>query len=131
MNALIMMIDFEKCFETIDHGAIIGTFHYFRFGEAFIKQIMTLFNNFELCTTNNGFASRWMHPTCGVYQGCCISLHMFICTGQVFADILASNSKITLVIIVIIHDTINLLTQFADDTNLVFYGRSGQLGSKY
>ena len=54
MEALILSIDFEKCFDMIVHNAIRGSFKYFGFGETYIDWIMVLFTNFEVCTQNNG-----------------------------------------------------------------------------
>ena len=56
-----------------------------------------------------------MTPSSGLHQGCCISPHLFNLTGQIFANLFESNADVEGVVI---HDLLNLLSQFADDTNL-------------
>ena len=115
LQNLVMIIDFEKCFDKVDHKAISGSMRYFGIGEHFIHMVMLLFTKFELCTQNNGYILEWMAPSSGLHQGCCISPHLFLITGQVFAHILESNPNIEGVKI---HDVILLLSQFTDDTNI-------------
>ena len=57
MATLVMCIDFEKCFDSIEHHAISGALEYFNFGKLYIEAVMLLMADFELCTTNNGEAS--------------------------------------------------------------------------
>ena len=70
--AMIMTIDFEKCFDRIEHSAIRGALNYFNIGPNFTNWVMLLFNQFELCTQNNGYNSEWFHLSCSVHQGCSI-----------------------------------------------------------
>ena len=71
--AMIMTIDFEKYFDRIEHSAIRAALNYFNIGPNFSTWVMLLFNQFELCTQNNGYNSEWLHPSCSVHQGCCIA----------------------------------------------------------
>ena len=75
---LIMSIDFEKCFDMIEHQAICGALEYFGFGPNYIRWVMLLFNKFELCSQNNGYISNWWSSSRGCHQGCYISPHLFI-----------------------------------------------------
>ena len=61
-QALIMQIDFEKCFDTVSFSAIRGSLEYFGIGPKFIQMVMLLFTDFQLCTQNNGYISRWFYP---------------------------------------------------------------------
>ena len=76
---------------------------------------MTLFNNTELCTQNNGQISQWFVPARGCCQGCCSSPLVYLCCGQVLAQKIKENSNNKGIEI---YDFIDLLSQFADDTNL-------------
>ena len=93
-QALVMLINFQKCFDSISHTAIEGSLRYFGVGQWFIDYVKLLFNNFELCTQNNGYSSHWICPQRGVHQGCLISPHLYNCCGQVFADLLQQNNQI-------------------------------------
>ena len=115
MTGLVMAIDFEKCFHMIEHCAIRGKLQYFGFGPKYIKWVMLLFTNFEVCTQNNGYVSEWLKPTRGLHQGCCISPHLYLLMGQLFADLFSKNKEITGIQL---HNIMNLLSQFADDTNI-------------
>ena len=81
IQALVMALDYEKCFDSIEHHAIVGSMRYFGIGSYFQKAVMVLFAKFELCTTNNGYASAWFAPTRGCHQGCNISPHIFLLVG--------------------------------------------------
>ena len=118
-KAIIMAIDFEKCFDMISFSAIRGALRYFGIGEKFVEYVMLLFTDFELCAQNNGHISDWIKPTRGLHQGCCISPHLFNCTGQVFADLLENNREIDAYTA---RGVRNLLAQFADDTNMFLEG---------
>ena len=116
---LVMNIDFEKCFDMIEHHALEEAMKYFNFGPIFTRWVMLLFSNFELCSQNNGNISSWWRATHGCHQGCCISPHLFNLTGQLFSDMLTTNPEVRGIVI---NNIINLLTQFADDTNLFLHG---------
>ena len=115
LEALILSIDFEKCFNLIDHTAIQGLLQYFGYGPKFIKWIMLLFTDFEVCTQNNGYITQWLHPSRGVHQGCCVSPHLYNCTGQVFVHLFEHNTAIEGILA---HQILLIISQFADDTSL-------------
>lgn len=58
--ALIMVLDYQKCFDYIEHSAIWGCLEYFNFGPTFISWIQLLFKDIELCTQNNGSFSPFL-----------------------------------------------------------------------
>ena len=124
VNALIMAIDFEKYFDMIEHKAIEGALRYFRFGPNFIKWVLILFTNFEVYTQNNGYISEWLTPTRGLHQECCISPDLYYLTGQMFADLFVQNSRVSGVQF---REIVNLLSQFADDTNLSLHANKDNI----
>ena len=56
--AVIMTIDFEKCFDRIEHKVIIGALKYFGFGDNYVHWISIVLNHFELATQNCSFISE-------------------------------------------------------------------------
>ena len=67
---LVVQIDFEKCFDRIEHKSIAGAMRYFGFGELFIKMLMLLYSKLEMCTVSNGWLSDWFVKSRGSNQGC-------------------------------------------------------------
>ena len=58
---LIVLIDFEKCFDRVEYESIRGTFRYFGFGERFIDMMFLLFQDLEMRTISNGYCSQWFN----------------------------------------------------------------------
>ena len=70
LKYVVVMIDFQKCFDWIEFKSIRGAFQYFGFGEKFIEMLFLLYNNLQLCTSNNGYFSDFMVKGRGTNQGC-------------------------------------------------------------
>ena len=119
LTGILMSIDFEKCFDMIEHTAINGALNYFGFGPKYKRWLMLLFTDFEICTQNNGMISNWISPTRGLHQGCYISPHIYNLVGQLFADLFTHSSKIKGILL---REVLNLLSQFADDTSVYLDG---------
>ena len=112
---LIIMIDYEKAFDTLEHNSIKGAFHYFGFGEEFIKMMSLLFTNLELCTVSNGYVSEVLKKERGSNQGCCASPIIFNYCGEIMAHMILNNNSIRGLDI---RGIKALLAQFADDTGV-------------
>ena len=110
---LIITIDFEKCFDRIAYNAVFGLLKYFEVGDEFIEWTCLLFTQFEVCTQNAGYCSRYFRKTRSVNQGCPISPYLYLLCGEIMAHQMALNSKIQGITI---QDTKLLMAQFADDT---------------
>ena len=67
--AVIMSIDFEKAFDTIEWDAIKKILKRLNFGKYFVSAIMTLYNDICSYTVNNGFSSEWFKITHGCSKG--------------------------------------------------------------
>ena len=113
--ALLISIDYEKCFDRLEWPAVIGALRYFDFGENFISWIKLLYNNCESCTSNNGYASEWFKPTRGLRQGCPLSPYLFVICAEIFANLIRNNKDIKGIKI---NDKEIKLSQYADDTNI-------------
>ena len=113
--AVIMMVDFSKCFDRISHKAIKGVLRFFNFGDQFIRNVMLLYTDFELCTQNNGYTSRFLSKNRGINQGCNASPLIYTLCGEVLALLLKNNDKIHGITV---NQVLKILTQFADDTTM-------------
>ena len=112
---VIISIDFEKCFDRVEYTAIRGSLRYFNFGEQFIRYIFLLFKDFSFCTKNNGYFSDFQSKTRGVNQGCPASPGIYNLSGEIMAHLLQNNPNIKGISV---NGVLNLLSQFADDTNI-------------
>ena len=110
---VIALVDFEKCFDRIEHKSIQGTFEYFGFGGKFISMLFLLYSNIELCTQNNGFISPFLWKKRGVNQGCPASPLVYTFCGECLAHLIQQNSSIKGISM---YGLESLLSQFADDT---------------
>ena len=66
---LIMSIDMEKCFDRLEHQAIMASMRYFNFGESLIQLISLFYNKFNICTQNFGYLSEFWIKGRGVIKG--------------------------------------------------------------
>ena len=82
---LMVMIDFEKAFDTISWSFLYKTLEYFNFGQTFIHYIKLLYTSPVSCVTNNGFHTQFFNIKRGVRQGCPISALLFILCVEVLA----------------------------------------------
>ena len=71
---ILISIDFEKCFDRVEHQSVLGPMEYFGFGQKFIDWVRIFFKNFMVCNQNFGEISNFYNKTHGVNQGCNISL---------------------------------------------------------
>ena len=114
-QSLVVTVDFEKCFDRVEYQAIAGSLKYFNFGDNFTRNVMMLFEDFYICTQNNGYTSPFQHKTRGVNQGCNYSPLAFILCGELMAHLILQNINIHGIKIKEIEA---ILAQFADDTTV-------------
>ena len=110
---IILQLDFEKAFDTIEHKFIWRTLEKFNFGPKFIQMVKLCYNNIETAVLNNGYNTGWFKPTRGIRQGCPLSGTLFILVGEILAQLVRNNEKINGINI---EGLIFKLKQFADDT---------------
>ena len=63
---LILRIDFEKAFDTIEWKYLDQALECFNFGVTFRKWVSILYNDISSCVMNNGYASQFFHLGRGV-----------------------------------------------------------------
>ena len=81
----ILLIDFEKAFNSIEWPFLIKCLKLYNFGENFVRWVQLLHKNIESCVTNNGYLSQPFNLSRGVRQGCPISALLFILVAEIFA----------------------------------------------
>ena len=113
INAIMISIDFEKCFDNIEFTAIEGALQYFGFGQNFIQMVKLLYCQFKTAVVHNGEITDFMNPTRAIHQGCAVSGYIFLLNAEILATLIQNNKDIKC--IPIDGTTIDPVSQFVDD----------------
>ena len=116
---LLLFLDFEKAFDTIEWSFIRDTLKYFGFGTGIIKWMNLFYGRPESCILNNGWASDFFGIRRGVRQGCPLSPYLFVLAAEVLAKALRKNKDIRGIHV---NEKEFKLSQYADDTTLTLDG---------
>ena len=93
-SGVLVTIDFEKAFDSLDHKFLFKVLHTLNFGPSFIQWIRTFYSNVSSCVINNGFATSYFSVNRGVRQGDPLSPLLFILCLEVMACSIRLNDKI-------------------------------------
>ena len=116
---LLLFIDFEKAFDSLEWSFIYESRRYFGFGPSIIKWIKALYCKTESCVLNNGWSSNFFQIQRGVRQGCPLSPYLFILSAEVLAKAIRNNVNIKGICV---NNNEIRISQYADDTTLILDG---------
>jgi len=91
---IIISIDFEKAFDSINWNFLYKTLKTFDFGDTFINYIKTMYYDIESTVINNGKTGIFFKLQRGVRQGCPLSAYLFITTIELLAIQIRENKNI-------------------------------------
>ena len=111
---ILLMIDFEKAFDSLEWSFIVKTLKHLNFGKNIISWVKCFYTDIESFVTNNGHSSERFSLGRGVRQGDPLSPYLFILCTEILARAILSNNDIKGIKI---DDSEFLLTQLADDTS--------------
>ena len=114
--AVVLTVDFYKCFDSVNHDSLYKSMRYFNVGEYYISWIVTVYTDFELCVTNNGHRSEYFTQTAGVHQGCAFSGLGFLFCAEILAINIKNNKKIKPIPV---NGNTEVISQYADDTSII------------
>ena len=112
LSGILIAIDFEKAFDTLEFNFLIRILHKFNFRPSFIHWIRILYKDVSSAVMNNGFTTGHFPLERGVRQGDPLSSYLFIIAIEILAikirqDNNIQGSKIG--------QEILMLSSFADD----------------
>ena len=116
---LLLFLDFEKAFDTLEWSFIQKTLISFGFGPSIVQWFKTFYNNTESCILNNGWASNFFLVHRGVRHGCPLSPYLFILSAEILAKAIRKCADIRGLLV---KDTEIKLSRYADDTTLILDG---------
>ena len=91
---LLMLIDFEKAFDSVSWSFLYRTLKLFNFQESFIRWIRTFNTNVKAYVTQSGFLSASINIERGCRQGDPIAPYLFILCAQILCYMIIQNKKI-------------------------------------
>jgi len=112
---ILLMVDFQKAFDTIEWEFIEHALKRFHFGPTFSKWVKIIYKEISSCIYNNATTSSYFTIHRGVRQGDPLSPYLFIIAVEILAYAIKENKNITGIDIKCREIK---LTQYADDLTL-------------
>ena len=114
---ILLFVDFEKAFDTLEWPFILKALEEFNFGQNFIKWFSVLYNNVQSSVINGGFMTNYVKISRGVRQGGPLSPSLFILAVEILA--LKIRQSPNCKGIYLPNDKEVRISQFADDTTII------------
>ena len=120
LPGLLLFIDFEKAFDTLEWSFIENSLVYHGYGPSLVAWFRTFYSNIERCLINNGWCSNFFELERGVRQGCPpLSPYLFLLCAEILAIAIRYNTEIRGITV---NETEMKISQYADDTTLILDG---------
>ena len=116
---VLLMIDFEKAFDSVSWDFIDKTLKLFNFGESFRKWVKLFQNKSNSAVCQAGFLSSFFPLHRGCRQGDPISSYLFLLCAEILAIRIKGNKNIRGITI---NDIEHIMSPYADDTLLILDG---------
>ena len=121
---LLLLIDFEKAFDSISWEFIFQVLEIFNLGDDLIKWVALFHHNIKTAVIQNGFLSDFFRISRGCRQGDPVSPYIFLLCAEILAILIKKNTKIKGITI---GETEFKVSQYADDTCLILDGSENSL----
>ena len=114
---ILLFIDFEKAFDTLEWSFLHRALEIFNFGPKIRKWVLILYNDIESGMMNGGYMTNYFKVSRGVRQGCPLSPFLFVLAVEILAVKLRHDPDCKGIILPNSREA--RLTQFADDTTVI------------
>ena len=91
---MILFLDFEKAFDSLEWGYLFKVLDIMNFGPSFLNWIHTFYSNISSCVVNNGYSSEFFSLQRGVRQECPFSGLLFVLAVEPLAHQIRINDSI-------------------------------------
>lgn len=118
-NGILLLIDFEKAFDTVAWKFIFDTLETFNFKSDIKRWISIFLNKMKSCIIVNNKVSGWFEIQRGCRQGDPLSPYIFVICAEILAIMIRNNVNIKGICI---GSTEYKISQYADDTTLFLDG---------
>ena len=116
LAGILMLIDFEKAFDSVSWRFLYKVFHFYNFSDNLISWLKLLNSNIESSILQYGHMSQFFSIGRGCRQGDPIASFEFLPCVQIMCSMIMTNKHITGIFV---EGTEYKLSQFADDTTLL------------
>ena len=123
---LLLLIDFEKAFDSLSWKFIQKVLSFFNFGFSIKRWFEVFYKNIKSCVIVNGQASSWFEIQRGCRQGDPLSPYIFVLCVEILALMARQNKEIKGVCV---DNKEYLISQYADDTSITLDGSELSLRS--
>ena len=114
---ILLFIDFEKAFDTLEWSFLHQALEIFNFGPKIRKWVSILYSDIESGVMNGGYMTNYFKVSRGVRQGCPLSPFLFVLAVEILAIKLRHDPDCKGIILPNSREA--RLTQFADDTTVI------------
>ena len=115
LPGILVLVDFEKAFDSLEWNFISKTLDFFGFGSSFVKWFKTLYSDISSSVLNNGDFTDFFRISRGVRQGDPLSPYIFILAVELLSASIKFNPNIKGIKL---NDAEYLISQYADDSAL-------------
>ena len=113
---LMLFIDFQKAFDSVEWEFLFKCLEAFNFGPDFLHWVKVFYKNIQSCILTNGMTSSFFTLERGVRQGDPLSPYLFVEAEETLAIAIRQNSDIKGIYI---EEQETKLLQYADDTTVI------------